>query len=51
MNILGLAAPFGHDHAAALLIDGKIVAASEEERFTRKSMPMARCLLMQLSFA
>ncbi len=36
MNILGIAAPFGHDASAALLIDGKIVAAAEEERFTRK---------------
>ena len=36
MNILGIAAPFGHDHSAALLVDGKIVAAVEEERFTRK---------------
>jgi len=36
MKILGLAAPFGHDASAALLIDGKVVAAAEEERFTRK---------------
>jgi carbamoyltransferase len=36
MKILGLAAPFGHDASAALIIDGKIVAAAEEERFTRK---------------
>lgn len=36
MNILGLAAPFGHDAAAALMVDGKVVAAAEEERFTRK---------------
>ncbi|MCQ9205433.1 MAG: carbamoyltransferase [Omnitrophica bacterium] len=36
MKILGIAAPFGHDSSAALLIDGKVVAAAEEERFTRK---------------
>jgi carbamoyltransferase len=36
MKILGLAAPFSHDAAAALLIDGKVVAAVEEERFTRQ---------------
>ena len=36
MILLGIAAPFGHDHSAALLIDGKLVAAVEEERFTRK---------------
>jgi carbamoyltransferase len=35
MNILGISA-FYHDSAAALLIDGKIVAAAQEERFTRK---------------
>ena len=33
--ILGLSA-FYHDSAAALVIDGKIVAAAQEERFTRK---------------
>ena len=33
--ILGLSA-FYHDSAAALLIDGKIVSAAQEERFTRK---------------
>ena len=36
MKILGIAAPFGHDSSAALLIDGKIISAAEEERFTRK---------------
>ena len=36
MKILGIAAPFGHDMAAALLVDGKLIAAAEEERFTRK---------------
>jgi len=34
MRILGLSA-FYHDSAAALLIDGKPVAAAQEERFTR----------------
>src|SRR5437762_2263405 len=33
--ILGISA-FYHDSAAALLADGKIVAAAQEERFTRK---------------
>jgi carbamoyltransferase len=33
--ILGVSA-FYHDSAAALLIDGQIVAAAQEERFTRK---------------
>jgi carbamoyltransferase len=35
MNILGISA-FYHDSAAALIRDGKIVAAAQEERFTRK---------------
>ena len=33
--ILGLSAYY-HDSAACLLVDGKIVAAAQEERFTRK---------------
>ncbi|WP_020675258.1 carbamoyltransferase family protein [Geopsychrobacter electrodiphilus] len=33
--ILGISA-FYHDSAAALILDGKIVAAAQEERFTRK---------------
>lgn len=33
--ILGISA-FFHDSAAALVVDGKIVAAAQEERFTRK---------------
>jgi len=35
MKILGVSA-FYHDSAAALVVDGKIVAAAQEERFTRK---------------
>ena len=35
MRILGISA-FYHDSAAALIIDGDIVAAAQEERFTRK---------------
>lgn len=34
MNILGISAYY-HDSAAALVVDGKIVAAVQEERFTR----------------
>ena len=34
-NILGISA-FYHDSAAALIVDGRIVAAAQEERFTRK---------------
>jgi carbamoyltransferase len=35
MKILGISA-FYHDSAAALVVDGDIVAAAQEERFTRK---------------
>lgn len=35
MNILGISA-FYHDSAAAIMVDGEIVAAAQEERFTRK---------------
>src|SRR5215475_12851263 len=35
MRILGISA-FYHDSAAALVADGRIVAAAQEERFTRK---------------
>ena len=33
--ILGISA-FYHDSAASIIIDGKIIAAAQEERFTRK---------------
>src|ERR1700730_10536491 len=35
MRILGISA-FYHDSAAALVVDGEIVAAAQEERFSRK---------------
>ncbi|MEY4493023.1 MAG: Decarbamoylnovobiocin carbamoyltransferase [Actinomycetota bacterium] len=35
MRILGISAYY-HDSAASLIVDGKIVAAAQEERFTRK---------------
>src|SRR5277367_4990316 len=48
--ILGISA-FYHDSAAALVVDGQIAAAAQEERFTRKkhdsaypSSAMAYCL-------
>ena len=34
-SILGISA-FYHDSAACLIKDGKIIAAAQEERFTRK---------------
>lgn len=35
VKILGISGAFGHDAAAALVVDGKVIAACEEERFTR----------------
>lgn len=53
MNILGISAYY-HDSAAALVTDGAITAAAQEERFTRKkhdpSFPanaIRYCLLSQ----
>lgn len=50
MKILGLSA-FYHDSAACLVVDGEVVAAAQEERFTRKkhdagfpSQAVAYCL-------
>ena len=34
-SILGISA-FYHDSAAAIIIDGNIIAAAQEERFSRK---------------
>lgn len=46
MKILGISG-FYHDSAAAIIEDGKIIAAAQEERFTRKkhdaSFPMNAC--------
>jgi carbamoyltransferase len=35
MIVLGLSGALGHDASAAILVDGKIIAAAEEERFLR----------------
>jgi carbamoyltransferase len=35
MILLGISA-FYHDSAAALIVDGRVIAAAQEERFTRK---------------
>ena len=40
MHVLGISA-FYHDSAAALIADGRIVAAAQEERFTRKKFDAA----------
>lgn len=48
MYILGINAAF-HDTAAALVKDGKIIAAAEEERFThikhgKRPIPFSACI-------
>ena len=35
MKILGISAYY-HDSAASLIVDGRIISAAQEERFTRK---------------
>jgi len=40
MNVLGFSA-FGHTSAAGLVVDGRLVAAAEEERFLRRKYSMA----------
>lgn len=40
MKILGISAYY-HDSAACLVVDGKVVAAAQEERFTRKKHDQA----------
>ena len=55
MYVLGISA-FYHDSAAALLQDGRIVAAAQEERFSRQKHDarfpehaIAYCLMMGMS--
>lgn len=36
MKVLGISCPFWHDPSAALVIDGEVVAAVEQERFSRR---------------
>ena len=40
MIILGVGTPFVHDPSAAILVDGKVVAACDEERLIRKKHAM-----------
>jgi len=58
LTVLGLSGPLSHDPSAALYIDGKLIAAVEEERFVRDKhaknrMPYesARFCLMQAGIA
>lgn len=42
MNILGLSGAVFHDPSAALFVDGKLLAAAEEERFVREKHAKGR---------
>lgn len=50
MKILGIGSPFGHDASAALVIDGVIAAAAEEERFTRLKHAVGQAPLKSVDF-
>ena len=50
MYILGISA-FYHDSAACLLKDDEIIAAAQEERFTRTRSTMLAFLLTQFAIA
>lgn len=50
MKILGIGSPFGHDASAALVIDGEVVAAAEEERFTRHKHAVGQAPLQSIAF-
>ena len=55
MKVLGINALY-HDPAAALVVDGQVVAAAEEERFSRRKhgkrpLPLSAWELPELSAA
>ena len=51
MNVLGFGGPFFlHDPAAAIVIDGKVVAAAEEERFIREKHAVGKPCLKSIEF-
>ncbi len=41
MNVIGISGYLGHDASAALLVNGQVIAAAQEERFTRVKHDMA----------
>jgi len=51
MNVLGFGGPgFLHDPAAAIVVDGKVVAAAEEERFIRRKHAVGAPCLRSIEF-
>ena len=45
-KILGISA-FYHDSAATIIEDGKIIAAAQEERFTRMACFLLKAVIIQ----
>ncbi len=51
MKVLGFGGPFfHHDPAAAIVIDGKVIAAAEEERFVREKHAIVKPCLGSIEF-
>ncbi|MBU4376006.1 MAG: carbamoyltransferase, partial [Candidatus Omnitrophica bacterium] len=50
MVILGVATPFVHDPSAAILVNGKVVAACDEERLIRKKHAMGYLPIKAVKF-
>ncbi|MDD5680510.1 MAG: carbamoyltransferase N-terminal domain-containing protein, partial [Candidatus Omnitrophica bacterium] len=50
MIILGVGTPFPHDPSAAILIDGRIAAAADEERFIREKHAQDKCAVEAVKF-
>ena len=50
MVILGVGTPFPHDPSAVILVDGKIVAAADEERFIREKHAQDKLAINAVKF-
>ncbi|MDD5681685.1 MAG: carbamoyltransferase C-terminal domain-containing protein, partial [Candidatus Omnitrophica bacterium] len=50
MNILGVGTPFIHDPSAVILVDGKLIAACDEERLIRKKHAMGYLPIKAIQF-
>jgi len=50
MKILGIGSPFVHDASAAILVNGKLIAAADEERFIREKHAMNKLPINAINF-
>ena len=50
MVVLGIASPFVHDPSAAVLVDGELIAAADEERFIRKKHARGKLPINAINF-